>query len=160
MNNLAEDIEKLSRLGKFRSVDVEYLKIIEDNLNIILPKDLKEITKHYSGEMLGAIEFFNFNGGEEDDYSIISKTNFYRKIPDFNLPHQYIPLHESEVSFVVLETQDSPEKPTPIIWCSIEDAYHLAAGKPLEDNPTIFPSFTDFFEYLLDEEEKMRAEQA
>jgi hypothetical protein len=59
---------------------------------------------------------------------------------------------------VFLETQDSPDKPSPVIWCDMEDVYNLCETGEFKYNPTIWPSFTDFFEYLVEQEGKMQAE--
>ena len=65
---------------------------------------------------------------------------------------------QDDVSFLLLKTKSLDE--SGVIWCAYKDFFILCEGKPMEYNPTIFPSFTDFFEYLLYEEEKMQAEDA
>jgi hypothetical protein len=46
-----------------------------------------------------------------------------------------------------------------VIWCSYEDIFNLCDGEGFKHNPDIWPSFTDFFEYLVIEEEKRTAEK-
>lgn len=65
---------------------------------------------------------------------------------------------QDDVSFLLLKTKSLDE--SEVIWYAYQYFFNLCDGKPMEYNPTIFPSFTDFFEYLLDEEEKMQAEDA
>jgi hypothetical protein len=68
--------------------------------------------------------------------------------------------NEIDGSSVFLETQDSPDKPSPVIWCDEMDVYNLCDTGEFKYNPTIWPSFTDFFEYLVEQEEKMQAEDS
>ena len=93
----------------------------------------------------------------DNDWNICEKTEHFRNV--IKLPEKYIVLKESDESFIVLETQDSPNKPSPVLWIGTSDVYNLIEGKQLIDNPLIFPTFTDFFKFLLDEEEKMREEE-
>lgn len=67
-------------------------------------------------------------------------------------------LQQDDVLFLLLKTKSLDE--SEVIWCAYQDCFNLCDKKPMEYNPTIFPSFTNFFEYLLDKEEKMQAEDA
>ena len=67
------------------------------------------------------------------------------------LPKKYIALREEGESFIALDTEVGS-----VIWCSLSDAYRLKDGDSLIDNPKIFSTFKDFFEYLVTEEEKER----
>lgn len=62
------------------------------------------------------------------------------------------------MSFLLLKTKSLDE--SEVVWCAYQHFFNLCDGRPMEYNPTIFPSFTDFFEYLLDEEQKMQAEDS
>lgn len=153
-NKLKKLIDRYHLLYSEESVDDEKIKGIEEKLDVVLPCDFKVIAKSYSGGLLGLHSIFTlYDNGS--DYNIIDKTLYYREC-DLQLPSKYVALEETEVSFIVMKTQDSPEKPAPVIYCSIEDIYNLAENKPLQYNPTIFPSFTDFFEYLIEQEEQDR----
>ena len=55
--------------------------------------------------------------------------------------------------------QDDPEKPTPIYWCDEVDVFNLCEEGVFKYNPTVWASFTDFFEYLVNEEEKRQLEE-
>lgn len=136
-------------------ISIDELNQIEDKLHLILPWDFKKISCYYSGGMIGGISIFTFSADQKDQYNILNKTNYYRNC-DLHLPEKYVALEESGVSFIVLETHQDENMNARVIYCSIEDIYNLANGKPLLYNPLIFPSFTDFFEYLLDQEEEER----
>jgi len=145
-------IKRYLEIAPFNQVSSETLVLIEKALNIVLPNDFKEITKYYSGNILGTIYFFNLELFGE--FNIVEQTIFYRH--KIKLPFRYLPLYEESDGFIIMETQDDPRKPSPVIWCAVEDVYNLCEDKPLIYNPTIFPNFTDFFEYLLDQEEQER----
>ncbi len=141
-----------------RALSQERIAEIERNLKIILPIDFKEISKVFDGyEILAGHALYSFDSSIKN-YNIIDKTLYYRSC-DLMLPKRYVALEETEVNFTVLETQPNENENTKVIECSIEDAYNLASEKPLIYNPTIFPSFTDFFEHLLNQEEEGRKEE-
>jgi hypothetical protein len=45
-----------------------------------------------------------------------------------------------------------------VIWCSVYDLENYFSGQKLSLEYDVYPTFADFFKFLLDEEEKMRAE--
>lgn len=138
-----------------RKLSDKALVYIEQVLGVILPHDFKKISKVFDGfEILGGIDLFSFDP-ESPGFNIVGKTLFYRS-SDMRLPSRFIALRESEVSFVVMETQADEKIDAPIFECSISDAYNISEGKPMLDNPVFYPSFADFFSYLLDLEESER----
>jgi hypothetical protein len=128
--------------------DTDY---VSRSLNVILPDDLIETSKVYDYAYLGRFEFFSFC---YKGYSgVVEETLTFRKTAC--LPNRYMVLSDmGDAGIILIETQDSPDKPSPVIWCDlIPDFFNLCEGKPMEQNPTIWPSFTDFFEYLVEQEE-------
>ena len=154
-----EAIKKLMRkavyLEQLQPISDREILNVERKLKITLPADFKEICKDYSYEGFSRFDFFNF--GLENEHSVIGETLGYRK--SLNFPQKYLVLYEDDASFICMEMQGDPEKLTPIIWCAIEDVSQLCKGKPLQYEHTIFPSFTDFFEYLISNEEKLHHEE-
>jgi hypothetical protein len=131
---------------------------IEETLDVVLPNDFKNIIKYcHRLDNISSLDLFSFDE-KVNGWNIYEKTKFFRM--SIHLPKKYIVLKEGDESFIVLETQDDPNQPASVIWCGEADAYNLVEGKPLIDNPKIFPTFTDFFMYLLDEEEKKREEES
>ncbi len=63
-------------------------------------------------------------------------------------------LADDDGGSVFMITQDSPEKPTPIIWCDAGDMYWYSIDGKFPHPHDEWPSFTDFFEYLVEQEEK------
>jgi hypothetical protein len=159
MNNDKIEIllKRINNLDLIKNLDVNpFLTVTEVNnvereLQLTLPNDFKRICSYCSYEFLGGFEFYSF------DIGVIKKNLEFRK--NYNLPNNYIVLvQEDDVAFILLKTI-STEK-SEVIWCDYQDFFNLCDGEPMVYNPTIFPSFTDFYEFLLDEEEKSRAENA
>lgn len=55
---------------------------------------------------------------------------------------------------VFMIMQYSPGKPTPVIWCDYGDMYYYSIHKKFQYPHDEWPSFTAFFEYLIEQEEK------
>lgn len=139
-------------------INKNQIDTIEEELSIILPKDFKEIANVFDGYTeIGGMSLFSFDTSVKG-WNVIEKTKFYRASA-CSLPKCYLALREEGESFIVMKTQKNPSLDAPIIWCSLSDAYNLQDDTKLQDNPKIFPSFADFFEYLLDQEEEERKEK-
>jgi hypothetical protein len=120
---------------------------------LILPQDFKKIAGVFDGyEEIGGASLFSFDYAVKN-WNVVEKTEFYRASP-CKLKKCYLALREESESFVVMETQGDSNLPTPIIWSSISDAHNLQENMKLQDSPIVFPSFTSFFEYLLEQEEE------
>jgi hypothetical protein len=141
-------------LGPLLVSSMEDINKIEGDLDVQISSEFISINSHASYENLsvdGKFAFSSFPRG------VISYTLKYRKE---GLPKRYIVFDDDgDAGFVLMETQDSPDKPSPVIWCDYEDMFNLCAGEGFKYNPDIWPSFTDFFEYLVTEEEKRAAEE-
>jgi SMI1-KNR4 cell-wall len=159
MNNITIEqlAERYCNLFPLDSLTEEEIVRIEIMLDIKLPNDFKAISKIYSGGLMGLHSIYTFNPDSGTNYDIVNRTLFYRN-NSLHLPHRFIALKESEVSFIVMETQSDANIDTRIIECSIEDAYNLAEEKPLLYGPVIYKNFTEFFQFLIEEEEKERRE--
>lgn len=143
-------LERINLVEGVKGLNEDAIRQVEMHLNVNLPNDFKEISQVVNYEYLGGMAFFNFES--EDTYSVMRETLAYRK--NASLPHRYLVLAEDDASVIFLETKNDPNQETPVIWCAIEDAYNICEEKPLEYDHKIFPSFKNFFEYLLNEEIK------
>ncbi len=137
----------------------EQIEHVEKSLNVILPEDFKILCKHCSYESFSFFENHTFRNNNINNVmynsEVIFRTRDDRKI--LNLPHEYILLSgNDDGGALILKTID--DKNSQVIWCDSEDFYNVCGGRPLEYKPTIFESFTDFYEFLLDEEERIIAE--
>ncbi len=85
-------------------------------------------------------------------YNIVEKNLEYRKL--IKIPKEYIALSEPEVSFVILKINKSRAIPAKVFIIDPLDCERLFMGQALEFPCQEFDSFTDFFEYLIEEAEK------
>jgi hypothetical protein len=142
---------RVDKLGIHKVLEKGDIINVERKLQIICPHDFCAFAEICDYEYLSDFEWLNIS--LENQQSVIHKTVSFRN--SLNLPNKYVVLMiQDDVSVVLIETQDSPDKPSPVIWCDlIPDFFNLCEGKQMEQNPTIWPSFTDFFEYLVEQEE-------
>ncbi len=144
-------VEKAKTLSKAPIIDYKEICHLEKQLQVIIPNDFKYINSKYNYEYIDFFSFYSFSFG------VIEETLYYRA--NYNLEKEYVILSkQDDVSFLLLKTKSLDE--SEVVWCAYQDFFNLCDGRPMEYNPTIFPSFTDFFEYLLDEEQKMQAEDS
>lgn len=147
--NLRERFEKL--FGHQKDVQIDWVKI-EQDLDLKLPKAFKDMTRFYNGN-------YDFKGEGKYCYTvnsfpenIVSKTLFFREKP---LPENFVVLGEPGDNVVLMETTHD-DKNGHILILSYADTENLCYSLPLEEKPTVYESFYDFFDYLLTEEEKIR----
>jgi SMI1-KNR4 cell-wall len=143
---------RAKEVGLCKPLTMEEINNVEQELNITLPIDFKKINLNCSYEFLGSFEFYNF--GRKDD-GVIPETKALREI--YNLSNEYIILSQNGASAIFMKIISSEE--AQVIWCDEMDGMNLLEGQPMQYNPTIFNSFSEFYEFLLDREEENRAEQ-
>jgi hypothetical protein len=141
-------VEKAKILNEAPILDIKEISKLEKQLQVILPNDFKFIVNQYNYEYIDFFSFYSFKSG------IYNETIYYRT--NYNLRNEYLILSSDGSDFLLFKTNTSEK--SEIIWCAYQDFFNLCDGQPMQYNPTIFPSFTDFFEFLIDEEEKMQAE--
>lgn len=117
---------------------------IEQQLQLQLPDDFKEIASFYNGGLLGGISIFSYN---DHHPNLIEETLRLRK--DIQLPHSFLFLAEPAESMIVLDTAQTPA----VIWCDSIDAHQLH-NRSFQIAPDTWNTFSDFFEYLLTQEEE------
>ncbi len=132
---------------------------IEQKLEIKLPSDFCCISQFFRGDNGPVFPsgMYSYNP-LVSDWNICDQTITLKK--SVRLPRNLIILAEPSESVIIMQIEDNLGITSKVYWLSTGDAYNLIEGKPLVDNPIIYPTFTDFFSYLLDEEEKQRAEKA
>ncbi|MDR3179914.1 MAG: SMI1/KNR4 family protein [Holosporaceae bacterium] len=106
------------------------------------------------------MQFFDFYADDLDNINGIIKNNLelrkefaYYSNSKSDMSHILV-LSDDDGGSVFMITQDSPEKPTPIIWCDAGDMYHYSINGVFPHSHDEWPSFTDFFEYLVQKEEE------
>jgi hypothetical protein len=151
MNNRSVEhlIIKAKALSDGKPLTLEELNSAENKLNIKLPQDFMDINLGCS------YEFIYFTSGLSFPLGVVSETLTWRK--NINLPNNYMVLSDDGTSAVLMKIDGNKSN---VIWCCLEDVLGICNGGAMIYDPEIFPSFTDFYSFLLDEEEKIRAADA
>lgn len=122
------------------------LKDIEKTLNIILPKDFKEIAAFYSGGSLGVVDNYSFIKIYEG-HNIIDETLRLRKTID--LSPNFIVLAEPPESIIVMDLEVKPS----IIWCDATDISNINK-RSFCNEPNVWEDYSEYFNELLSDEEE------
>lgn len=139
-----------------KGINCNEIEALQQELGVVFPEDLNEILTYFDGyHDVGHLSLFTFQKGS--NWSVSKKTKFFRK--KIGLPNRYLVLKEGDESFIVLETQDTSTLAAPVYWIGLSDVDNLVAGKSLIDDPIVYKTFADFFEFLLDEERAEREEE-
>lgn len=144
------------------SFSEKYSTEISDKLNIILPCDFVEINKIAGHGSFSTMDFFLIWDKSNDiiKYNILIRKEYLEQSDGKSDMSHILVLSDDDGGSVFMITQDSPEKPTPIIWCDAGDMYHYSINGVFPHPHDEWPSFTDFFEYLVEkEEEKLKEDQ-
>lgn len=168
LNDLIDRAKKIneSRLRiSSPGIDLACLENVEKRLGIVLPIDMKEIITHISYTLISTFEFFCLNSGDIDFDSIIFNNLTLRSDYAFESTQKsdlskILVLADNDGGSVFMITQNDANKSTPIIWCDAGDMYWYSINGQFPHPHDEWPSFTDFFEYLVEQEEAMLKEQA
>ncbi len=145
--------------ASYPAVSLKNLCKIAQYLDNVLPDDFLAITTHISYECSSLFHFFVSDVGIDDWSGVIKNNLEIRKqyIEDSegksDMSHILV-LADDDGGSVFMITQDSPEKPTPVIWCDYGDMYYYSIHKKFRNPHDEWPSFTAFFEYLVEQEEQ------
>ena len=121
---------------------------IERELGVRLPADFKLIAGFYSGGLLGGVS-------HHEIASVGAATNIVRETlrlrGSIALSDSYVVLAEPSGSVIFLDVSGRPA----VIWCDAVEVESLSARNFI-NQPDVWGSYSDFFAYLLDEEEGER----
>jgi hypothetical protein len=140
---LEKRIEKV--LGR-HPLTQEEISSVENDLKVRFPEIFVKLNKRCSYEYAG-FDFFNFR--KKGTYSLVTETLAIRKTYDGD-SNKFVVLYTDDAGIVILNTEDENAS---VMWCSIYDIENVFNNLPLEHSYEFFPTFADFFTYLLDEEE-------
>lgn len=121
---------------------------IESELKVSLPEDFVEISKFYDGTGLNFPALHPFLLGV-DFTTPLTETQRLRKAVD--LPKSWLVLGEPAESLLLMDCNAGGR----VIWIDAFDAGRVQTQEFFSE-PTVWNSFGDFFEYLLEEEEEDR----
>jgi len=146
------DIDKLRNkyISLYNDVDgvsIDDLDKIEQNLQVKLPKDFREISRFYSGGDIGGKSIHSF--AFSDSTNLLGETLRLREA--VGLPNRIVVIAEQDMSVIVMDTENKPS----IIWIDSVEVTKLHK-QDFISNPDVWEGFSDFFNYLLEEEEEER----
>ena len=161
LNKLIARAKNNKRLEAYKNLamDEKNFKYVMDNLGIILPDDFIKINKLFRYDVFSFQELLDFCL-ESDNWDGVIKSNLelrkdYAKHSEGKSDMSHIlVLADDDGGSVFMITRDSPEKLTPVIWCDYGDMYYYSIHKEFRNPHDEWPSFTAFFEYLVEQEEK------
>lgn len=145
--------EKLGAAYNASNVEFEN---IESILRVTLSCEFKAVCRRFCYESLYLTPFYSLFGDEQE--STIHETKLYRQ--HLQLPYRYLVLSEDDCAAIFLETQDDPEKDSPVHIVDLNDIERFIQGEKLEYGYEYFQSFTDFFQYLIEQEEGYQKESS
>jgi hypothetical protein len=148
-NNLL--IKKITEMN-LPTLAIHDIKNLQNKLSISFSKEFYDLSNLGDFEYTNIFNIYNLN--LDTDYSVIGETTRLRK--ECNLPHDTLYLSEDDASVLLMKCLGDHEE---IYWIAIEDFERYCNGEPLLYDATIFKTFSEFFEYLLDKEEESRAEE-
>ncbi len=148
---LQEIVVRLNRLEVNTILSTQEILKVENDLSILFSENFKSISIRGSYESVGKFNFFNF--GIDNNASVIRETLNARL--NGILPNNVIILYEDDASVILMQVGTTEPQEEKVFWIAVEDYDRFCKGEKLEYKHRIF-SFTEFFEYLLTEEEKER----
>lgn len=119
---------------------------IEKALGLKLPSDFKQVSRFYSGGLLGGISHHEI-AASGNASNVVDETLRIRAA--IGLERHYVVLAEPSESIIVLDASAHPA----VIWCDAVDAVNINSRK-FSTSPDVWENYADFFSYLLEEEEK------
>lgn len=124
---------------------------ISELLGVSFSNEFKAINDVARFDYLDTLEWHNSD--QTGDYSMIGDTLFLRE--EYNLPNNVVAIANQGESILFMKCLGDHEE---VYWIDNVDIERFCNGEPLEAWNKVFPTFIDFFKYLLDEEERSRAE--
>lgn len=139
-----------------KGVSQEELDSIEKKLEVTLPRDFRDIASFYSGGMIGGQSIYTITSDPNNEYGISNRTIVFREA--INLPQKILPLY-FEYGFIYMDLDDHSKNYKKVIYCATEEAQSLCESAYPQNVYRVYSSFTDFFEYLIEQEEKDRQQK-
>jgi hypothetical protein len=147
MSDISQLKKRYERLNGSKPVDPNYVQAMARELGMILPEDFVEATKFFDGGGFGVLQLHAI--GAHPATNVLTETKRIREA--IGLPSQFLVLGEPPESFLVMDCSKGGQ----VVWCDAVDAKRLGREK-LSQQPETWSSFGEFFEHLLDEEERDR----
>lgn len=126
------------------------INVVEKALDVHFSKDFKDLNKKFGYESFRSCAFNSFS--DDDDPTCV--VNYTLEARKRGLPKDSLLLYEDDALAIIFNTKEYK-----VFWLAVEDLENYCINKDLLYEYMIFNSFTDFYEFLLDEEEKLIEEE-
>jgi hypothetical protein len=133
--------------GERPAQEILISKIVTE-LGLTLPHDFLEISRFFDGSGINVLPLFSLSG-TSPKLNPVNETLRLRQA--VNLPVQWLVLGEPPESLLLMDCASDGR----VIWIDAIDVGRII-DEDFKGEPTTWNSFSDFFEYLLDEEEEDR----
>ena len=132
------------------------INYVSEKLQVVISDELRYFLMRFAYDSVPVYQFYGF--GCKGNYCVTSASLLYRQ--HLQLPYRYLVLSEDDCAAIFLETQDNPEKDSPVHIVDLNDIERFIQGEKLEYGYEYFQSFTDFFQYLIEQEEEYQKEKS
>jgi hypothetical protein len=149
LNKISLNSKKIKQYLGNNIINIKDIDNVEKATDVKLSSEFRELYSALPYTFIGSTTSWSFPTGVIEETLSLRKTR--------HLPLDTLCISEESESVIFMKCLGDHEE---IYWLSYADAHNYCENKTLEDNPVIFPTFADFFAYLLDEEEKLRAEES
>ncbi|NWB95770.1 hypothetical protein HX882_07715 [Pseudomonas gingeri] len=144
MANLNDIQTRYEVLNGVRPVDGEYLRQLQVALKILLPDDFIQASCFFDGSGVAVLPVHAIDW--QPEMNVFSETTRLRE--KISLPNHFLVLGEPPASLLVMDCNEGGA----VIWCDATDAPRLGKER-LMSPPKVWRNYTEFLEYLIDEEE-------
>jgi hypothetical protein len=128
-----------------RPASASLLNEMESKLGVLLPAEFREICQFYDGSGLHAIPMLSLGNNAPKENPLLETLRYRRAA---SLPATYLALAEPPESLIIMECSGSGK----VLWIDAIDAERIAS-MDFARAPDVWASFSDFFQYLLEEAE-------
>lgn len=137
--------ERYVALNGQRPTSDEFLRVIESTLEVELPADFRNISKFYDGSGINVMPLFSL-AGNAPKMNPVHETLRLRE--SVRLPRNWLVLGEPSESLLLMDCADQGK----VLWIDGIDVTNISSNS-FTRQPDSWSSFSDFFNYLLNEEE-------
>ena len=159
-NSLSKLIERAKKAtGIGTGIDENDISKVALTLNITLPQEFVQINALFRYDLLYDGDLLDFTADECDWGGVIKNTVKLREKYKETLNmcvdvSKVLLLSLEEFGGILMLINDHPSKVAKVVSCSLYDIHNYLVNGSFADPHDEWPSFTDFFEYLVEQEEK------
>lgn len=132
-----------------RRISNDMLRSIQAELGLVLPLDFMQITEFYDGSGFNVLPLYSL-AGNAPKMNPVNETLRLRE--SVQLPSNWLVLGEPPESLLLMDCANGGK----VLWLDAVDVARISSNS-FNKEPETWDSFSDFFDYLLEEEEADRS---